>query len=272
MTTTKHIKTLASIITILLILSCTALTAATTENEYNNGTDTLPAISETRHTENGYKAHIIINRDVTGACANENGYQLDLAIAPQGIGTALVENNVHLDLIPQKAVPDFVNIAMVEVTANRIVVGQGYKTSITVTLTNEGDFTETTDITLYANAITLQAFIGITIQSFETKALIFTWDTTGWIKGIAYYTKATAIPVPYETETLDNILLGDTVKVTIPGDINGDFFVNIQDVGLVAANWQKTVPPAPANVDINGDGRINIQDVGLIAANWQKHA
>jgi parallel beta-helix repeat protein len=63
-----------------------------------------------------------------------------------------------------------------------------------------------------------------------------------------------------------------SILVTIPGDVNGDFFVNIQDVGLVAANWQKTVPPAPANVDINGDGRINIQDVGLLAANWQKHA
>jgi hypothetical protein len=61
------------------------------------------------------------------------------------------------------------------------------------------------------------------------------------------------------------------ITITIPGDVDGDFFVNAADVGPIAANWLKRIPPAPANADINGDDFLNAADVGPIAANWLKH-
>jgi parallel beta-helix repeat protein len=57
----------------------------------------------------------------------------------------------------------------------------------------------------------------------------------------------------------------------IPGDCNHDRIVNIGDAAIIGANWQKRVPPAPANADINNDGIINIVDAAIIGKNWQKH-
>jgi len=62
-----------------------------------------------------------------------------------------------------------------------------------------------------------------------------------------------------------------TYILTIAGDVNGDGIVNIRDVTPISLNWQKTVPPAPANADVNGDGIVNIRDVTFIALNWQEH-
>lgn len=62
-----------------------------------------------------------------------------------------------------------------------------------------------------------------------------------------------------------------TVKVSIKGDVNGDFIVNIQDASLIGLYWQKTVPPAPVDIDINGDGIINIKEASIIGLNWLKH-
>jgi parallel beta-helix repeat protein len=58
----------------------------------------------------------------------------------------------------------------------------------------------------------------------------------------------------------------------IPGDINHDGIVNINDATLIGWYWQQTVPPAPTNVDINGDGIINVLDATIVRWNWQKHA
>jgi parallel beta-helix repeat protein len=58
----------------------------------------------------------------------------------------------------------------------------------------------------------------------------------------------------------------------IPGDINHDGIVNIEDATLIGWYWQQTVPPAPANVDINGDGIINVLDATIVGWNWQRHA
>jgi hypothetical protein len=70
----------------------------------------------------------------------------------------------------------------------------------------------------------------------------------------------------------DNTLPYSSDKLTISGDITGDFFVNIKDATQIGLYWMQTVPPAPANVDINGDGIINIKDAAIIGVNWLKHA
>lgn len=48
----------------------------------------------------------------------------------------------------------------------------------------------------------------------------------------------------------------------IPGDVNKDGIVNIQDLTLVAANFGQT---GPNSADVNRDGIVNIADLVLVA-------
>lgn len=62
-----------------------------------------------------------------------------------------------------------------------------------------------------------------------------------------------------EMDTTDSVFTFGTVKVTIPGDVNGDFYVNIKDASQIGIYWQQNSSPAPTNADINSDGVINIK-------------
>lgn len=57
----------------------------------------------------------------------------------------------------------------------------------------------------------------------------------------------------------------------LPGDINLDGFVNVIDLGILAAQWGTSGSP-PHNADVspppNGDGTVNVADLGVVAANW----
>jgi len=164
-----------------------------------------------------------------------------------------------------------IDVALLGVASSKTVVGQGYAVSINVTVENQGGYAETFNVTVYANttSITTQT---VTLTSGNSPTVTFTWNTAGFASG-NYTISAYAWPVPGETDIADNTLYYDyIVKVTIPGDVNGDFFVNIKDANMLLIWWQQRVPPAPSNVDINGDGIINIKDVNLILSNWLKHA
>jgi hypothetical protein len=157
------------------------------------------------------------------------------------------------------------------------VIGQGKKTKMSVEIFNYGMNTENVNITIYANAwelpfsITIAEFSDIVLTSRNFAIIKFSWDTTGVPCG-NYTLSAFATPVLGETDTTDNTYANGTVKVTILGDITGDFLVNIMDATQVGFYWQQNVPPAPANVNINDDGIINIKDASIVGLNWQKHA
>ena len=50
----------------------------------------------------------------------------------------------------------------------------------------------------------------------------------------------------------------------LPGDLNGDGFVNSSDLDLVRGNWGTTNPEG----DANGDGVVNSGDLDIIRGNW----
>jgi len=56
------------------------------------------------------------------------------------------------------------------------------------------------------------------------------------------------------------------------GDVNGDGFVNIQDISQISAHWYPGPPPGilgyDPNADLNLDGNINIQEISIISAYW----
>ncbi|MEE2718541.1 MAG: dockerin type I domain-containing protein, partial [Planctomycetota bacterium] len=52
----------------------------------------------------------------------------------------------------------------------------------------------------------------------------------------------------------------------IPGDLNGDGFVGVDDLLIIIANWGPCGPVCPA--DINGDGVVGVDDLLIVIANW----
>lgn len=52
--------------------------------------------------------------------------------------------------------------------------------------------------------------------------------------------------------------------VSVQGDINGDGFVNVNDMLMVINSWGATSGPA----DINGDGIVNVNDLLIVINNW----
>jgi hypothetical protein len=93
------------------------------------------------------------------------------------------------------------------------------------------------------------------------------WNTTG-VPCINYTLTAVAT-IPTGSNTLSN----GTISVRLMGDVNGDGFVNMKDIALVARafgshpgspNWN------PA-CDLNGDGVVNMKDIALVARNFGQH-
>jgi len=107
-------------------------------------------------------------------------------------------------------------------------VEKGSSVNVNVTVQNQGHFTETFDVTLYANA-TVIASRTLTLESGASTTITFTWNTTGFTEG-DYSLRATASLVPWEKDMADNTLTNGIVRVTYMGDFDGDFDVDYDDI------------------------------------------
>ena len=163
------------------------------------------------------------------------------------------------------------DISVVNVTPLKTVVGQNYTCNINVTVINEGDFVETFNLTLYANTTAIYTYVNITLADGNSETVTFLWDTTGFTKG-NYTLWAYAWPVGGETDTSDNTLTDGTVYVGIPGDVNSDGGVFIDDIAAIARAFGSSVgdPLYEPEYDITNDGQILIDDVSIAARNFGK--
>jgi hypothetical protein len=75
--------------------------------------------------------------------------------------------------------------------------------------------------------------LGVAVGDFPLK--------TGFAKG-NYTMSAYAWPLPNETDTLDNTLVYGRITVTISGDLNGDFTVDIYDAIILANHYNQHYP------------------------------
>jgi hypothetical protein len=165
------------------------------------------------------------------------------------------------------------DVAITNISAGKTVVGQGYNMNVNVTVANQGDYTETFNVTLYANTTIIETR-ELTLTSGNSTTLTFTWNTAGFAKG-NYTISAYAEPVPGETDTADNTFTDRIVLVTKKGDINGDDEVNVLDLILVAihlghANGDNHIPFSNEwyqclNTDLNNDNDHNVLDLILVA-------
>jgi len=159
------------------------------------------------------------------------------------------------------------DVGITSVTTSKNIVGQGLTAKIDVSVLNEGNFTETFNVTVYANTTAIQTeTLTLTSQSFTI--LTPTWDTTGFAEG-NYTIWAYTEPVSGETDTADNTFVDGLIKVSCLGDLNGDYVADGQDYQIVK-NAIPSMPELPRwnpNADLNDDGIVDGQDFQTVKNN-----
>lgn len=161
-------------------------------------------------------------------------------------------------------------IALTNISPYRNILGNSTTTSINVTVLNQGDISETFNVTLFYNSTTIETQM-ITLNSQTSTRVKFSWNTLG-LSLENFTLKAEASQVPGETNTSDNILTYSTIIVSINGDINADGKVNIVDVTIAATAYGTQIEQEKwnANADIDESLNVNIVDITLIAKNYGK--
>ncbi len=110
------------------------------------------------------------------------------------------------------------DVAVVSVVPSPTTVTVGNNVNIDVEVTNEGDFTETFDVTVYFNDTPVSSPQTVTnLESGASTSLNFIWDTTG-VSEDTYVISAYAAIVDGETDTADNTLTDGEVTVVAEYD------------------------------------------------------
>jgi hypothetical protein len=162
----------------------------------------------------------------------------------------------------------------------KTVVGQGCPLYVNVTVANLGGYPETCNVTLYAdhlndtNTTMISTHTDVALAVNGTATLTFTWNTTGYAYG-NYTLTASATLVSFEARAFEansanNDLTSGKVLVTIGGDIDGDGYVFLSDLGIMAAAWTAfpTSPNWNPNADITAAGQVFLSSLGAMATNW----
>jgi len=160
------------------------------------------------------------------------------------------------------------DIAIVNVTSFKSAVGQNYTAIINVIIENQGDYFEAFFVTACANTTTVGTQI-VFLNSGYYATTSFIWNTTGFSKG-NYTTSAYTSLVTGETDTTDNTNIDGIVTVTIPGDVDGDFDVDIYDVVKLCWSYCSETgdPHFDANCDIDCDDDVDIYDVVILCSHY----
>jgi len=166
-----------------------------------------------------------------------------------------LEEPVHICVFPPKTI-GFISISL----------------HLDVFVMNYGDYPEALNLTVYANDSIVGQVSNVTLTAKNSTIIDFLWNTSAVAKG-NYIISAYLEPVPGETDVKDNTYIDGTIKITIPGDVNGDGIVDIRDIHSIAQQYG-TTPLSPnwiPNADINDDGKVDIRDIHIAAANYGQH-
>jgi uncharacterized protein YvpB len=129
--------------------------------------------------------------------------------------------------------PEEHNVAINKVKLGKNIIAEGYGLVANITVRNSGSYVETFNVDLYANA-TIIYTRSLTLAEYTTLDLDLNISTSGFAHG-NYTVSVYAEPVPNETSTTDNILIGGWVLVSIPCDLAPQFgIVDIFDIATIA--------------------------------------
>jgi hypothetical protein len=157
------------------------------------------------------------------------------------------------------------DVAVTSIVPERTIIFRGDTTKINVTILDNGNFSETVNVTLYYN-LTTNKIVGtqtVTLSPAESETLSFIWNTSGVAYSPKYTLTAVATIPTGDFTPADNTFSIGHVKVTILGDVNGDGTVNILDVVMASRIYmsRRGSPNYNPVCDPRGDGVIDIMDI-----------
>jgi hypothetical protein len=164
------------------------------------------------------------------------------------------------------------DIAITNVNPLKSVAGQGYLMDINTTIVDQGDYAETFNVTVYANQTIISTLENINLTSRNSVTITSVWNTTGFAYG-NYAISAYATPVTGEVDTTNNNCTGGWTTVTLPGDVDGDFRVRLQDLVNLAKAYgsRPTDPTWNPNADIDSNGKVSLSDLVILAQHYGQH-
>src|SRR3989454_80809 len=147
----------------------------------------------------------------------------------------------------------------------------GETMNISVTVTNLGDYGESSTINCYANN-TLVYSKPFTLSAAQTATWLLPWNSLSYPPGI-YKIKASVNTVPGEFLTANNSVNASTyLPLTFRGDTNRDGRVDVVDFSLEGSHWG-TVKGGPnwlPDTDLNRDGTIDVVDLSMVGGDFAK--
>lgn len=160
------------------------------------------------------------------------------------------------------------DISVYSLTPTKTLVGKGSTLVINVDVANLGRNAESFNLTVKVNS-TVLSLMWITLQVSEVRSVTVNWNTSIASYG-SYVLSVYAAPVLNETDTSDNSIDSVRIAVTLPGDLNGDFTVDIFDALLLAGslNSEQDSPNWNPNSDLNGDNEVGIYDASILASHF----
>jgi hypothetical protein len=169
---------------------------------------------------------------------------------------------------PQELWDNGTDVGITSVKPGKTVIGQGYSTSIGVSLTNYGMYQRTFNTTLYANTKAIGTKT-VTIPGGGSMTITFTWNTGGLAYGY-YVISANVTLASGETNNWIGPFTYGSLEVTIPGDVDGNHVVNMLDLVMITSIYgtKQGDPTFNPNCDIDGDGKITILDVVICTSHY----
>ena len=174
------------------------------------------------------------------------------------------------------------NIAISGVLSFKAVIGQGFADNMNVTVSNPINLPGTFNLAIYSNKTLIWTdkitLLGADANGGSTTVTL-TWSTLHFAYG-NYSIWAYATPVLNEVNTAYDNCTGGTISVSIPGDLNGDFKVDLQDLVILALHcghhpvehFQETDECWWCfNADIDNDGIVDIFDAIILANHFNQH-
>ena len=278
------------------VVNCTGVS----EGPFLSGAGGTFHIFNITNSYNATYGRILAADALEGLTSSANGNGVLATVTFQAIGggstalslsnTKLLDNELpdaqnmpHQDFSGTVNVSATDDIAITNVALSKTVMGLGYSTNITVTVSNLGGYPETFNTTVYANTTIIGGPKSTTLPVGASSNLTFTWSTnrTDWLTAsFAYYNiTAYAGPVLNDVNVTNNTFNYGKVPVTIPGDIDGDFKVNLSDLVYLALAYGTT--PANThgtgqhqwnpNADIDSNGIVGLSDLVILATHYGKH-
>jgi len=228
-------------------------------NNFNN-TNQIECFDSISTWDNGYPSGGNYWSDYDGIDSNGDG----VGDTPYVID----EDNIDYYPLIRPYVGEPYSVAVTNLTMLKTVIGKGYFLHVNVTVANYGEFLESLNVVLCANSSILLSQ-GIYLESKASKTITFMWNTTGFVYG-NYIIWAYVSPILGETETSDNSFIGGNLTVTISGDVDGNFEVDIFDITAICICYDSEIgePLYQPNYDIDGNGIIDIYDLVTACINY----